>query len=136
MSWTIDLRVANGIALLGSFTSIVMWLAPVRDVWTAEYSIFKSKSTENVATSFGFVAGTFNCILWNMFAVTQLDTMLIPVIVNSAGFLLNVSFVACYYAYGEDKQRREVRNQLVLMILTTALAIGSWILEKDNEMVG
>jgi len=121
---------------VGSATAIVMWLAPVRDVWTAPYSIFKSKSTENVATSFGFVAGTFNCVLWNMFASTRLDTMLIPFIVNSAGFLLNVSFVICYFAYGEGKQRREVRNQMAVMLLTTGLAIGGWVHEGDNEVVG
>jgi hypothetical protein len=50
---------------LASFTTIIMWLAPVRDVWTASYSIFRSGNTENVATGFGFVAGTFNCVLWN-----------------------------------------------------------------------
>jgi len=65
MSWEINNYIANGIALLGSFTSVVMWLAPVRDVWTASYSIYHTGSTDNVATSFGFVAGVFNCVLWN-----------------------------------------------------------------------
>jgi len=136
MSWEIDLRVANGIALVASATSLVMWLAPVRDVWTAPHSIYKSKSTENVATSFGFVAGTFNCVLWNMFASTQLDTMMIPFILNTAGFVLNISFVVCYYVYGETKQRREVRNQTGVMLFTTALATGAWIVEGDNISVG
>jgi solute carrier family 50 protein (sugar transporter) len=136
MSWEIDLRVANGIALLGSVVSIVMWLAPVRDVWTAPYSIYKSKSTENVATGFGFVAGTFNCILWNLFACTRLDTMIVPFIVNSTGFFLNISFVICYFAYGEAKARRETRNQLLVMILVTLTAIIAWAVEGDNEVVG
>ena len=136
MSWEIDLRVANAIALVGSATAIIMWLAPVRDVWTAEYSIYKSKSAENVATSFGFVAGTFNCILWNMFASTRLDTMLVPFIVNSVGFLLNFSFVSCYYWYGELSERSEVRNQLLAMLFVTALAIIFWVVEKNNDIVG
>lgn len=136
MSWEIDLRVANAIALVGSATAIIMWLAPVRDVWTAEYSIYKSKSAENVATSFGFVAGTFNCILWNMFASTRLDTMLVPFIVNSVGFCLNFSFVSCYYWYGELSERSEVRNQMLLMLFVTALSIIFWVVEKNNDIVG
>jgi len=136
MSWEVDNRVANGIALLGSFTAIVMWMAPIRDVWTADYSIFKSRTTENVATAFGFVAGVFNCVLWNMFACTRLDTMLVPFIVNCIGLALNASFVFCYLAYGDSKDRRETRNQLLLMVLVTAIAIIAWVVEKDNEIVG
>jgi len=136
MDWQIDNKIANGIALLGSTTAIIMWLAPVRDVWTAPYSIYRLESTENVATGFGFMAGTFNCILWNMFAATRLDTMMVPFIVNSAGFLLNFSFISCYFYYGEAKARRETRNQLLVMLFVTALAIIVWVMQKDNTMVG
>jgi len=136
MSWEIDTRIANGIAVLGSVTAIIMWLAPVRDVWTAKYSVFRMKNTENVATPFGFVAGMFNCILWNMYASTRLDTMTVPFIVNSAGFLLNFANTVCYYYYGNKIDRRDTRRQLLLMFVTTALAIGGWIIEKDNEVVG
>jgi hypothetical protein len=65
MSWEINNHIANGIALGASLLTIIMWLAPVRDVWSAPYSIFRLKNTDSVATGFGFVAGTFNCILWN-----------------------------------------------------------------------
>jgi len=136
MDWEIDNRVANGIALVGSATAIVMWLAPVRDVWSAEYSIYKTKSSESVATSFGFVAGTFNCVLWNMFASTRLDVMLLPFVVNAIGFCLNFSFVICYYWYGTPGDRSEVRNQMLLMLFTTALASIFWVVEQDNEIVG
>jgi solute carrier family 50 protein (sugar transporter) len=136
MSWEIDPRIANGIALLGSFTAIVMWLAPVRDIWTAEYSVYRTKSTENVATGFGFVAGCFNCILWNMFASTRLETMLVPLVVNSVGLLLNSSFSLCYYCYGDRKARRETCRQLLLMLFVTALSIIFWVVENDNHIVG
>jgi len=136
MLWQIDNRIANGIALLGSITAIIMWMAPIRDVWSAPYSIYKLRSTENVATAFGFVAGIFNCVLWNMFASTRLDTMLVPFIVNSIGFALNASFVICYLVYGDSKARRETRNQLLLMFFVTAAAIVMWVVEKDNESVG
>jgi hypothetical protein len=136
MSWVIDNRIANGIALGGSAMAIIMWLAPVRDIWTAEYSVFRTRSTENVATGFGFVAGCFNCILWNMFASTRLDLMLVPFIVNSAGFLLNLSFSLCYYCYGDSKARRETCNQLMLMLFVTALAIIFWVVQQSNDVVG
>jgi len=134
--WTIDLRVANSIASAASVLAVIMWMAPIRDVWTAPYSIFKTRSTENVISAFGFVAGTFNCILWNMFASTRLDKMMIPFIINCIGFALNVSFVLCYFCYGDGKARREVRNQMILMLFVTALSIVFWVVENDNNIVG
>ena len=136
MSWEIDLRVANGIAIFASAASIIMWMAPIRDVWTAPYSIYRTKSTESVATGFGFVAGVFNCVLWNMFASTRLDKMTVPFIVNSVGFFLNLSFVICFLVYGEAKARKQTRNQLISMILLTIVAAIVWIVEGDNEIVG
>jgi len=135
-SWEIDNYVANEIALAASFMTIVMWLAPVRDVWTASYSIYKTRSTDNVATGFGFVAGTFNCILWNLFSFNRLNTMLVAFILNCAGFLLNVSFVFCYFIYGSAKARRETRNQVLAMLLITAVAIAIWVGEQSNAAVG
>jgi len=136
MSWEIDTHIADYIALAGSVTVIVMWLAPVRDVWTAPYSVFKTGTTDNVATGFGFVAGTFNCILWDLYAYNRLNTMLVPFVVNCVGFLLNISFVLCYFTYGSRKARRETRNQLLFMLFITALAVGIWIMEGNNNAVG
>lgn len=136
MSWEIDNRVANSIALFASFLSVVMWLAPIRDIWTADYSIYHLKSTENVATGFGFVAGTFNCVLWLMYASTHLDTMMVPIVVNSAGFVLNVSFVLCYWYYGGRVERNKTCLQLLFMMILTVVSAIIWIVKKDNEPVG
>jgi solute carrier family 50 protein (sugar transporter) len=136
MSWVIDSQVATYIALVASTLTIIMWLAPVRDVWTAPYSIFRAGNTENVATGFGFVAGTFNCILWNLYAYNKLDIMFVPFVVNTAGFFLNISFVLCYFCYGDSKARRETRNHLLAMLFVTAVAAGSWWAEGNNEPVG
>jgi len=136
MSWEVDNVVANSIALAASFLTIVMWLAPVRDVWTASYSIYRTGTTDNVATGFGFVAGTFNCILWNLFSFNRLNTMLVAFILNCAGFLLNISFVLCFYFYGNTKARRATMNQVIAMLIVTGVAVGIWIGEESNNVVG
>jgi solute carrier family 50 protein (sugar transporter) len=136
MSWEINNHIANGIALGASLLTIIMWLAPVRDVWSAPYSIFRLKNTDSVATGFGFVAGTFNCILWNLYAYNRLDIMFVPFVVNSVGFFLNISFVLCYFWYGDSKARRETRNYLLFMLFITAIACGTWIVEQSNDLVG
>jgi len=136
MSWEINNHVANGIALVASFLVIVMWLAPVRDVWTAKYSIFRTKSTENVATGFGYVSGVFNCLLWDMYAINRLDTMVVPFIVNCVGFALNVSFVICYWYYASLRQARAMRYQFFALVFFTIAAIGVWVYEGNNNMVG
>jgi len=63
--WEADPAVTNTIALVGSVAVIGLWLAPVRDVWTSKDSVWATRSTANVATAFGYVAGLFNCVLWN-----------------------------------------------------------------------
>jgi len=136
MSWEINNLIANEIALVASFLTIVMWLAPVRDVWTASYSIYSTGTTDNVATGFGFVAGTFNCILWNLYAYNRLNTMLVPFVVNCVGFFLNISFVLCYFIYGSPKARRETRNQLIAMLIITGICVGIWIAQNSNNIVG
>jgi hypothetical protein len=65
MAWDADPVISNVIALAGSVAVIMLWLAPVRDVWVGRTSIWATKSTALVATAFGYVAGLFNCILWN-----------------------------------------------------------------------
>jgi solute carrier family 50 protein (sugar transporter) len=136
MAWEIDPHVATYIALAASVLTIIMWLAPVRDVWTAPYSIYRAGNTENVATGFGFVCGTFNCILWNLYAFNRLDIMFVPFVVNTVGFFLNISFVLCYFWFGDSKARRSTRNYLLAMLLITAIAAVAWAVNGTNEPVG
>jgi hypothetical protein len=63
--WVADPTLTNIIALVGSAAVILLWLSPVRDVWLSKESIWATKSTLRIATAFGYVAGLFNCVLWD-----------------------------------------------------------------------
>ena len=63
--WEADTTIANIMALAGSVGVILLWLAPVRDVWSSRTSIWATKSTSAIVTAFPYVAGMYNCILWN-----------------------------------------------------------------------
>ena len=62
--WDIDPHVANMLALVASGAVVILWLSPVRDVWVGNRSIYMTGSTEFVGTSFGYIAGFFQCMLW------------------------------------------------------------------------
>jgi solute carrier family 50 protein (sugar transporter) len=62
--------------------------------------------------------------------------MFVPFVVNSVGFVLNVSFVLCYFCYGDSKARRETRSYLMAMLFVTAVAVGSWVTQGSNDPVG
>jgi len=124
------------IALSGSCAVILLWLAPVRDVWVAKNSIWATKSTERIATAFGYVAGLFNCILWNMYAVTRLNDMTVPFLVNLAGFFLNLSFVVCYWMFAVGKPRRDTKIQFSVLSAVTVFASFIWITTGSNESIG
>jgi hypothetical protein len=65
MTWTVDVRVANYLALAGSVISIFMFISPLYAFWLAEDSVYKRRSSKHVASSFAIVSGIFNCLLWN-----------------------------------------------------------------------
>jgi solute carrier family 50 protein (sugar transporter) len=134
--WAVDPAVRNIIALVGSVAVTMLWLAPVRDVWRGKTSIWATKSTALVATAFGYVAGLFNCILWNMYAVTRLDNMTVPFLVNTAGFFLNLSFVVCYWMYASGKPKTDTRNQFAALFVVWLFAVFIWVSTGSNETVG
>lgn len=134
--WNVDPNVANAIATVASALVIMLWLAPIQDVWTGKSSIYKTKSTKNVATAFGYAAGFFNCLIWNMYAVTRLNIMGIPFGVNAAGFFLNLSFVMAFWWYAEGPKKRTFMIQFAVLTTFLILAITIWIVTGTNDDVG
>ena len=147
----------NIIALIGSVAVVLLWLAPVRDVWASRDSIWATKSTALVATAFGYVAGMFNCILWDsecfrkrnrpklhrkrltrttVYASTRLDTMTVPFMVNLIGLFLNLSFVVCYWMFATGKARDDVKKQFIILLAVTISAAFVWISTGTNDLVG
>jgi solute carrier family 50 protein (sugar transporter) len=96
---------------IGSICVLLLWMAPIRDIWTGRESVFAKKSTAGLVTGFPYVASLFNCLLWVMYALDKLDLLLIPTIVNVTGFLLNLSFTGCfwYYSSGTTKGMFKLR---------------------------
>jgi len=71
-----------------------------------------------------------------VFAIDKLDKMMVAFVVNCVGFLLNLSFVLCYFYFGDGKARKSVFNQCVGMLFITGVAIGFWVVENNNQPVG
>lgn len=71
-----------------------------------------------------------------MYAVTRFDTMTVPLVVNTVGFLLNASFVICYWIYAELEPRSEIRKQFFINLLILVTAGISWIVYGNNDLVG
>ena len=71
-----------------------------------------------------------------MYASTRLSTMTVPIVVNTAGTLLNLSFLACYMYFANGKVLLDARRQFVSLLIVTLVAIASWIISGSNEGVG
>src|SRR4051794_38645717 len=95
--WEIEQPTLNFIGVVGAAMTIALWLSPVQHVWTGKESVFATKSTKCVATALPYVAGFFNCLLWNMYSSSNVAHFRVPLFMNSVGLLLNLSFTQCYW---------------------------------------
>jgi len=135
-AWVVDPTVANSVALVGSCFTILMWLAPVRDVWTGTESIFMTKGERMPASSLSYVAGVFNCLLWVMYGTTRLEQMLIAWLVNVCGLVLNLSFTLCYVWFSTGSYRRQVKTEFSMFMVILFIAVMIWITTGSNDGVG
>lgn len=135
LSWTVDETVLFFIGLVGAVAVLVLWLAPVRDIWTGRESVWATKSTARVATGFPYVAALYNCILWNLYATSRPSEFLVPIFVNTAGFLLNASFTWCYWRFSDEKNKWWIQLHLGLFFAYTCVTIALWN-ALDVEVVG
>lgn len=134
--WEVDPAIANLLAGVASVCVIMMWMAPFREMWTSETSIYKTRNAERINTAFGFVAGVVQSTLWVMYSCNKLDRMGIPFLVNAFGALLNLSFVACYWYFSKGEQRKLVQMQILALSPAIPFGIGIWVFMGDNALVG
>jgi hypothetical protein len=134
--WIIDSTVANTIALVGSCFTILMWLAPIRDVWISKGSIFMTKGEKLPASSLNYVAAVFNCLLWIMYGTTRLEQMLIAFLVNCSGLILNLSFMCCYWYFSAGSKRSTIQKEFAFFDVVLLIAVIVWAATGSNDGVG
>ena len=105
------------VGMVATCFSLLMWISPVRDVWTAKHGVFRSGGTDAVATALPFAASLGNCVLWIMFMLATPDRFQVPIAANAVGGVLNLSFVACFGAFATGWKRTELVVALVLDLL-------------------
>lgn len=136
MSWPIDSNVANLISILGSCFTILMWLAPMKEIWFGKESVFKTKGEKHPSSSLSYVAGVATSFLWALYQATHLDTMLIAFFVNCLGTVLNVAFVGCFFVYVFGPTRITMKKETLVFSITIFLAILSWIITGTTDLLG
>jgi len=134
-SWVVDETVLFLIGIAGALMVLLLWLAPMRDIWLGRDSVWATRSTKRVATGFPYVAAVFNCVLWNMYATSNPRHFLVPLFVNTIGFLLNVSFTWCYWRFAPPDGAWVVVMQFTAFLVFTILAVALWF-AVDVEVVG
>jgi len=134
-AWQPNDGVGVMLEVLGSILVLLLWTAPVKDIWTGRESVFATKSTKLLASGFTYPASLSNCALWVAYGLDKFDVLLVPNLVNATGFLLNLSFVLVFYRYSEGEQRRTFLIQLVVLVFL--VVVGFFILVgAGSEPVG
>jgi len=62
--------------------------------------------------------------------------MTVPFMVNTVGFFLNLSFVACYWMYSTGKPRTDTRNQFAALAMVWVFSAFIWLATGSNDMIG
>jgi hypothetical protein len=71
-----------------------------------------------------------------VYAVTRLDQMTVPFLVNLVGFGLNTSFVACYWMYATGKSKRDIKVQFGVLAVVTVFSAFLWMATGSNDSIG
>ena len=126
-SWVTDTTALFFLGLVGAAAVLVLWLSPMRDVWTGKESVWVTKSTSRIATGFPYVSSLFNCVLWLFYCTKNPAEFLVPIFVNFAGMGLNLSFTWCYWKFSEPIGRWWVQLHLGVFTAYSLLSIVLWI---------
>jgi uncharacterized protein with PQ loop repeat len=134
--WSVDVNIDYGIAAGASLALIVLWLAPMWDIWIGPESVVRTKSTSNLGTALNYIGGLFSSILWVMYMSTRLAELVVPFSANFVGIALNASYVACYWHFAKDASRADIRLSFLAMLLFTTTAAAIWGATGSNDAVG
>jgi hypothetical protein len=135
-SWTYDPVYLNLLGLIGSIAGLAMYSAPVRDIWLGKHSVWGSESIERVGSAFPYISAIFNCVLWQLYAISDPKKFIVPIFLNTAGFVLNTSFTWCWYRYADVVRRRLTRIQLGSFITYLIATLFIWGVSHNIEIIG
>lgn len=115
---------------------LLLWTAPVYDLFLSRSSVLRLRSTKQLATGFNYIASLFSCLLWVMYTCNRTDTLMESFFVNALGLGVNATMVACYWYFARTEQRFDANVQLGFLS-AAALAVGlTWLYLRDNAFVG
>jgi solute carrier family 50 protein (sugar transporter) len=134
--WEYDQSWLNLLGLFGAIAVLSLWAAPIKDIWTGTDSVWATKSTARVATAFPYLASIFNCVLWQIYSVKNPAQFIVPIFVNTAGFIFNVGFVWCWYKFADENGKQKTRQQTMFFVLYSLVTLVLWAATRDIEVEG
>jgi hypothetical protein len=87
------------LGLVASCAVLLLWTVPLSDVFVKRTSVFRTGSSSQLHTGFGFIAALFNCSIWIVYIGSQEELMLEPLLINVLGVLVNFAVAGCYWFY-------------------------------------
>jgi len=105
---------------------LLMWIAPLRDVWLGAESARALKSTHHIGTSLPFVAGLFQSLLWALYMSQALDRFAVTFGCNVAGIAINAALVVGFVWYATPEKRRCAMWYVLCSTVLLAVACVLW----------
>uniref|UniRef100_A0A6U9PWD4 Sugar transporter SWEET1 n=1 Tax=Zooxanthella nutricula TaxID=1333877 RepID=A0A6U9PWD4_9DINO len=101
-TWEVVPAIKDVIGWLAVFATLAFFAAPVKTVWGAG-GIFRTGSTQHIASGFPHFVGFANCLCWVLYAAHDPSKLMQPLVINIIGLVFNASFMVCYWVFAPHK---------------------------------